>query len=65
MHTHIPHIHSFNPLTARVMCMLCAVMTSVTRHIQHNFYAFRGTAACTDYWLCYWHCTILYYMGCG
>jgi len=33
-----------------------AVMTSVTRHVQHHFYAFHGTAG-TDYLLCYWHHT--------
>jgi len=32
-------------------------MTSVTRHVQHHFYVFHGTVACTDYWLCYWHYT--------
>jgi len=56
---------TFNPLTAVLtsglvmsfMCTWCAVMMSVTRHVQHNFCAFRGTAG-TDYWLWYWHLEI-------
>jgi len=32
-------------------------MMSITRHVQHHFYAFRGTAG-TDYWLCHWHYTM-------
>jgi len=34
--------------------MWCAIITSIIRHVQHHFYAFRGTVG-TDYWLCYWH----------
>jgi len=34
-----------------------AIMTSVTRHVQHHFYAFCSTAG-TDYRLWYWHLEI-------
>ena len=43
----VPAIRFFNPLSA--------VLMSVTRHVQHHFYAFHDTAVYTHYWLCYWH----------
>jgi len=50
--------------TSWVMCARCAVMMSVTRHVQHHFYAFHGTAACsaTERIMLL---ALLYCVGCG